>query len=76
MPKNKSPGPDGFPIEFFQSAWKVAGGQLIKAILEVFQTEKLLKETNATLITLVPKILKPKRVSNFRSISCCNITYK
>lgn len=41
MPKNKSPGPDGYRIEFFLSAWEVFGDQMVAAILEFFQTGKL-----------------------------------
>nr|GFA46096.1 hypothetical protein [Tanacetum cinerariifolium] len=37
---------------------------------------KLLKEVNATVISLVPKISTPRRVSDFRPIACCNVVYK
>ncbi|GKB32581.1 RNA-directed DNA polymerase, eukaryota, reverse transcriptase zinc-binding domain protein, partial [Tanacetum coccineum] len=31
---------------------------------------------NATLITLIPKIPQPNKVSDFRTIACCNVLYK
>lgn len=36
----------------------------------------MLKQFNDTLIALVPKIPRPKRVTDFRPISCCNTLYK
>nr|GEV04937.1 putative reverse transcriptase domain-containing protein [Tanacetum cinerariifolium] len=40
------------------------------------RTGKLLGEVNATLITLVPKMQTPQKVTYFRPIACCNVVYK
>ncbi|GKE29845.1 RNA-directed DNA polymerase, eukaryota, reverse transcriptase zinc-binding domain protein [Tanacetum coccineum] len=37
---------------------------------------KLLGKVNATLISLVPKVPNPNRVSEFRPIACYNVIYK
>ncbi|GKB00051.1 RNA-directed DNA polymerase, eukaryota, reverse transcriptase zinc-binding domain protein [Tanacetum coccineum] len=37
---------------------------------------KLLGEVNANLISLVPKVQNPDKVSEFRPIACCNVIYK
>ncbi|GKD81912.1 RNA-directed DNA polymerase, eukaryota, reverse transcriptase zinc-binding domain protein, partial [Tanacetum coccineum] len=62
--------PDGFTAKFFKKAWNVIGVDVCKAVNEFFLKGKLLGELNATLITLVPKLLKgydcvkgPKRCS-------------
>ncbi|GJT90597.1 RNA-directed DNA polymerase, eukaryota, reverse transcriptase zinc-binding domain protein, partial [Tanacetum coccineum] len=55
-------------------AWHIVGTDVCKAVKEFFAKGKLLGELNATLITLVPKISTPKKVSDFRPIACCNIT--
>jgi hypothetical protein len=36
----------------------------------------LLKEVNATIITLAPKKINPSSMGDFRPISCCNVIYK
>lgn len=36
MPKNKAPGPDGFPVEFFREAWNIVGDDTISAVKEFF----------------------------------------
>ncbi|GKA82383.1 hypothetical protein Tco_0789131 [Tanacetum coccineum] len=53
---SKAPGPDGYTSTFFKKAWKIVGKDVCLAIKEFFNTEKLLGEVNATLISLVPKI--------------------
>nr|ABD96942.1 hypothetical protein [Tarenaya spinosa] len=44
--------------------------------MEFFRNGKLLKELNATIITLVPKIPEAINLGDFRPISCCNFLYK
>jgi hypothetical protein len=41
-----------------------------------FHTRNLLKETNAMIITLVPKKPNPSLMGYFLPISCCNVMYK
>ncbi|KAG7588741.1 Zinc finger CCHC-type superfamily [Arabidopsis suecica] len=55
MPKNKAPGPDGFPAEFYWDSWQVVKDSVISAVREFFLTGHLLKKFNTTAITLIPK---------------------
>ncbi|GKA98433.1 RNA-directed DNA polymerase, eukaryota, reverse transcriptase zinc-binding domain protein [Tanacetum coccineum] len=73
---NKAPGPDGFTAKFFKKAWDTVGNDVFKAVKEFFSKGKLLGELNATLITLVPKVSTPHKVSDFIPIACCNAVYK
>ncbi|KAK4384333.1 hypothetical protein Sango_3071300 [Sesamum angolense] len=41
-----------------------------------FSSGRLLKQVNATLLTLIPKVRTPHSVADFRPISCCNVIYK
>nr|GEV16136.1 RNA-directed DNA polymerase, eukaryota, reverse transcriptase zinc-binding domain protein [Tanacetum cinerariifolium] len=45
-------------------------------VREFFLTGKLLGEVSANLITLVPKVPTPDKISHFRPITCCNVLYK
>ncbi|GKG08332.1 hypothetical protein Tco_0334164, partial [Tanacetum coccineum] len=72
----KALGPDGFTACFFKKAWNVIEQYVCGAIKDFFLNRKLLKEINFTIISLVPKVPTPHKVSNFRPIGCCNIIYK
>ncbi|WZY96943.1 hypothetical protein YC2023_069272 [Brassica napus] len=76
LPKNKSPGPDGYPAEFFIGNWKSVGRDMIDAVQEFLTTGELLQQWNATIITLVPKKVNATKITEFRPISCCNTVYK
>jgi hypothetical protein len=76
MPANKSPGPDGFSAEFFKASWSIVGEDMIAAIKGFFVSGLLLKEVNATILTLVPKKVNPSAMGDFRPIACCNVIYK
>lgn len=76
LAKGKAPGPDGFSVEFFRSNWEIVGPLVVLAVRDFFQTGKLLKEVNTTILTLIPKIPNATSVSDFRPIACCNTIYK
>nr|GEZ89363.1 RNA-directed DNA polymerase, eukaryota, reverse transcriptase zinc-binding domain protein [Tanacetum cinerariifolium] len=73
---SKAPGPDGYTARFYKSAWNIVGKEINQAIREFFLTGKLLGEINATLISLVPKVTTPDKVSDFRPNACYNVIYK
>lgn len=73
---NKAPGPDGFNAHFFKKTWDIIGRDVIGAVLEFFHTGHLLKEINATILALVPKVQNPTLMKDFRPIACCNTLYK
>ncbi|XP_010670394.1 uncharacterized protein LOC104887462 [Beta vulgaris subsp. vulgaris] len=73
---NKASGPDGYSSCFFKEAWPCSGGDVIEAILNFFQSCKLLKQINATTLCLIPKVEQPTDVSQFRPIACYNVIYK
>ncbi|GJU67029.1 RNA-directed DNA polymerase, eukaryota, reverse transcriptase zinc-binding domain protein [Tanacetum coccineum] len=73
---SKAPGPDGFTSAFFKKAWAIVGTDVCKAVREFFNSGRMLGEINATLISLIPKVHTPSKVTDFRPIACCNVLYK
>ncbi|KAL0802799.1 hypothetical protein Bca101_057975 [Brassica carinata] len=76
MPLSKSPGPDGYFVEFLRSFWSVVGEDFMAAVQELFRNGWLLKHLNNTAIVLIPKTSQACKLGEFRPISCCNIAYK
>ncbi|KAL0287707.1 UNVERIFIED_CONTAM: Transposon TX1 uncharacterized protein [Sesamum radiatum] len=74
--EDSAPGPDGFSSGFFKASWDVIGEDVCRAVMEFFNHDRLLKQLNATLITLIPKVQLPTKVGDFRPIACCNVIYK
>ena len=76
MSSHKSPGPDGFPSEFFRTAWSVIGHDFTVAVQSVFRFGFLPKGVNSTILALVPKKKDSMEMKDFRPIACCNVLYK
>ncbi|KAL0439823.1 UNVERIFIED_CONTAM: hypothetical protein Slati_2465300 [Sesamum latifolium] len=74
--EDSAPGPDGYSSAFFKAAWPVIGDDVCAEVMEFFQSDRLLKQFNNTLLALIPKVQLPIRVSDFRPIACCNVLYK
>lgn len=73
---NKDPGPDGFPMFFFQEFWDIIRKDVSSGVKEFFGARKLLKEINGTFIALIPKIQGADSMDKFKPISLCNSFYK
>nr|GEW60201.1 RNA-directed DNA polymerase, eukaryota, reverse transcriptase zinc-binding domain protein [Tanacetum cinerariifolium] len=58
---NKAPRPDEFTSRFFKKSWEIIKDDFCAAIKEFFESGKLLRDINATLIALVPKSTTPQK---------------
>ncbi|XP_019085582.1 PREDICTED: uncharacterized protein LOC109126472 [Camelina sativa] len=76
MPVNKSPGPDGFNVEFFKESWSIVGDDCVVAVQSFFQNGFLPKGVNSTILALIPKKKDAQTMKDYRPISCCNVLYK
>ncbi|GJT13682.1 RNA-directed DNA polymerase, eukaryota [Tanacetum coccineum] len=74
--ENKSPGPDGFTFEFFRKFWTVVGPDFCIAVKWFFEHGFFATGCNSSFVTLIPKTLDPKLVSEFRPISLIGSLYK
>ncbi|CAN1808039.1 Transposon TX1 uncharacterized 149 kDa protein [Linum perenne] len=76
MGKLKAPGRDGFHPLFYQHSWETVGGSVTKFVSECFSNPNLISSVNDTLLVLLPKVRRPKNMSQLRPISLCNVLYK
>lgn len=72
----KALGFDGFNSTFFKKNWQEVWGLFSKAILEFFSSGKMLKQVNATSITIILKSSSPAGLGDCRLIACCKVIYK
>ena len=76
MGATKSPGSDGLPPLFYQKFWSTVGNEVVDKCLLFLNGDQSVKEVNHTFIALIPKVDKPKKVTEYRPISLCNVLYK
>lgn len=61
---------------FFQHYWHIVGFDVSRAVIDCLNSRTMLRSTNLTHITFVPKRKNPDSLSYFRPISLCNVIFK
>jgi len=72
----KSPGPDGINFGFFKQFWLLLREDIMCFMTEFHRNGKLSKGVNSTFIALIPKVVSPQRLTDFRPISLVGSLYK
>ena len=74
--KNKSPGIDGLPYEFYQCFFDLIGPDLLNVYNDIFSGGILSDSQRIAVITLTPKKGNASSPNNWRPISLLNSDYK
>lgn len=73
---DKALGPDDFNFIFVKVAWAIIKDDFCCIVSEFQQWGKLSKEINSTFLRLIPKVLNPMALKDFRPISLVGCIYK
>jgi len=73
---DKAPGPDGFPMCFFQNFWEVLKFDFMNAVNHFHERHEFERSLNATYVALIPKKPGATELRDFRPISLIGGVYK
>ena len=73
---DKSPGPDGYSMAFYQACWSTVGSEVMDVCNEFYDQGIFEKSLNATFICLIPKKPAAVELKDFRPISLVGSVYK
>ena len=76
MEEDRSPGPDGYNVNFVTLCWDIVKKYLLRMIRKSQSCNKIGGSTNSAFLALIPKEKDAKTFDRFKPISLCNIGYK
>jgi hypothetical protein len=76
MKHNKTPGPYGFPIEFYQAFWDIVKDDLMALFKEFHNGSLNLYSLNFGTITFIPKQKEVTHIKQFHPICLLNVSFK
>ena len=77
MKNNKTPGPDGIPIDFYKVFWVKIGHILLRVYDTCYDEFKMIDSSMSGVLNLIPKANKdPRFLKNLRPITLLNADYK
>jgi hypothetical protein len=76
MNPNKSPGPDGFSILFYQKFGDLIKHDIVHLFCEFYNHSLDIVKLNRALIYLIPKVVDIVTIKDFRPISLLNYSFK
>jgi hypothetical protein len=74
--RDKSPGPDGWTVEFFTYFFDLVSDDLVQMVEESRLFGNIPGCLNSTFLALIPKENNPTTFGDYRPISLCNLCYK
>lgn len=74
--KEKSPGPDGWPIEFFSHFYELFKNDMLRMVEASRISGNVNSALSATFLVLIPKKDKSSSFLDYRPIALCNSLYK
>lgn len=72
----KVPGPNAMPLLFFQHFWPKVGKEVTRTALDFLNSGIVPPNFNEIHVVLIPKCKEPKKITDCRPISLCNVVYK
>ncbi|KAK0593001.1 hypothetical protein LWI29_028893 [Acer saccharum] len=76
IPRQSSPGLDGFGSDFYMHCWDFIKEDVVEAARDFFRGSPLPMFYSSSFIVLIPKVPNPSSFDKFRPISLCSVAYK
>jgi hypothetical protein len=76
MKHNKAPGPDGFPVKFYQVFWSPIKDDLMAMFRDFHGGNLDPFSLNFGVISLIPKLQEVKMIQQYRPICMLNVSFK
>ncbi|KAK2651457.1 hypothetical protein Ddye_011313 [Dipteronia dyeriana] len=73
---NKTPGPNGFSLEFIKINWEQIRGDFMVFLDKFHRYPSIVKELNKSFIALIPKCAIPSSMKDYKAISLVSSLYK
>ncbi|KAK2638160.1 hypothetical protein Ddye_025955 [Dipteronia dyeriana] len=71
-----SPGPDGFNLNFIKAHWGGIQDDIMNFIHEFHNGGSTVRELNRAFIVVIPKVVKPETLKDYRPICLVGALYK
>lgn len=75
-PRNKSPGMDGLPVEFYTKYWHIIGDRITEICNEILRGTGIPPAFTEGITVLIPKKPTTKTIKDFRPITLLNADFK
>ncbi|GKV36551.1 hypothetical protein SLEP1_g44670 [Rubroshorea leprosula] len=73
---SKAPGPNGFNFKFIREMWEEIKDDMMGYVEDFHNHGKLVRGVNSSFIMLIPKVVNPQKIEEFRPISLIGVMYK